>query len=99
MAKENDKLAKRERIKAAALELFAQHDYHATSTEMIITNAGVSKGLLFFYFKNKQELLETIRNEWMENLWAAILPIKDEALKPIGYFEVLLDNILQTLIE
>lgn len=99
MAKENGKQDKRERIKAAALELFAQHGYHGTSTEMIITKAGVSKGLLFFYFKNKQELLKTIRNEWIENLWAAILPIKDEALKPIDCFEVLLDNIRQTLIE
>lgn len=99
MAKQIAKQDKRESIKAAALALFAEHGYHGTSTEMIIARAGVSKGLLFFHFQNKAELLKTLRYEWMEKLWAATVPEKDDTLKPLVCMEGLLDRILQTLID
>lgn len=99
MVKQTSKQDKQERIKAAALALFAEHGYHGTSTEMIIAKAGVSKGLLFFHFQNKEELLKTLQYEWMEKLWATIVPEKNEALKPAVCLEQLLDRILETLID
>ena len=42
----------------AALEVFAHSDYKRASTEAIAMKAGISKGLLFYYFKNKQALYE-----------------------------------------
>lgn len=42
----------------AGLEVFAKNDYKKASTQEIATKAGVSKGLLFYYFHNKQELYE-----------------------------------------
>lgn len=40
----------------AAIEVFAKYDYKKASTDLIATKAGVSKGLLFYYFHNKKEL-------------------------------------------
>ena len=40
----------------AAMEVFAKYDYKKASTDMIAAKAGVSKGLLFYYFHNKKEL-------------------------------------------
>lgn len=40
----------------AAMEVFSKNDYKKASTDLIAAKAGVSKGLLFYYFHNKKEL-------------------------------------------
>ena len=47
--------AKQQRIINAGLEVFGAHDYPHASTDDITAKAGISKGLLFYYFKNKKE--------------------------------------------
>ncbi|WP_079507404.1 TetR/AcrR family transcriptional regulator [Mesobacillus jeotgali] len=47
---------KQDRILNAALKEFAQKGYENASTNEIVKSAGISKGLLFHYFKNKKEL-------------------------------------------
>lgn len=47
---------RQEAIVYAAVEAFGESEYKSASTEEIARKAGISKGLLFFYFKNKKEL-------------------------------------------
>ncbi|WP_257347089.1 TetR/AcrR family transcriptional regulator [Pseudalkalibacillus decolorationis] len=47
---------KKQRILNICLEEFAMNGYENTSTNQIIKRAGISKGLLFHYFKNKKGL-------------------------------------------
>ena len=47
---------KQRQILDAAAEVFAEEDYKRASTDDIAARAGISKGLLFYYFKNKQSL-------------------------------------------
>jgi AcrR family transcriptional regulator len=47
---------KQQRILRAALEEFATHDYATTSTNAIVEQARISKGLLFYYFGDKAGL-------------------------------------------
>lgn len=47
---------KLEAIVNAALEVFSKADYKHASTDLIAAKAGISKGLLFYYFKNKKQL-------------------------------------------
>lgn len=42
----------------AALTEFGNNSYAKASTNVIVKNAGISKGLLYHYFKNKKELYE-----------------------------------------
>lgn len=44
---------KQDRMINAALKVFALHGYRHASTDDIVREAGISKGLLFHYFKNK----------------------------------------------
>lgn len=44
-------------ILAAALRVFAQHGYNATRVDDIAAAAGVTKGTIYYYFKNKDALL------------------------------------------
>ena len=47
---------KQDRIINAALKIFAENGYRRASTDEIITEAGISKGLLFHYFGSKINL-------------------------------------------
>lgn len=47
---------KQQRIINAALEIFSKHEYKKASTDDIAHLAGISKGALFYYFKNKESL-------------------------------------------
>ncbi len=47
-------------ILETALELFANEGYHNTSISRIANEAKISKGLLYNYFKSKEELLNEI---------------------------------------
>jgi len=47
---------KRERIINSSLEEFSRNGFNKASTNVIVKNAKISKGLLFHYFGNKLEL-------------------------------------------
>lgn len=47
---------KQQGIINAAMEVFSMSEYKHASTDLIAAKAGVSKGLLFYYFHNKKEL-------------------------------------------
>ena len=51
---------KQEKILQAALVLFAKEGFHATSTSKVAKLAGVSEGLIFRHFGNKDGLLQAI---------------------------------------
>ena len=55
-----DEPAARERILAAAEELFAEAGFDATPTSRIAERAGVPKGLVHYYFKRKPDLLTAL---------------------------------------
>jgi AcrR family transcriptional regulator len=57
---------KQEKILKAALELFAQEGFKATSTSKVAKRAGVSEGLIFRHYENKEGLLEAIIKEGEE---------------------------------
>lgn len=50
-------------LMAAALELFVERGYAASRLDDIASRAGVSKGTLYLYFSNKQELFEALVRE------------------------------------
>ncbi len=47
-------------IAAAAFEAFAENGYAATRVEEVAKRAGVSKGLLYLYYKTKEELFKAV---------------------------------------
>jgi len=57
--KELDK-PRQEKIWNAAFEEFAGHGYKKASTNRIVETAGISKGMLFYYFNSKKELYQDL---------------------------------------
>lgn len=57
---------KQEKILTAALKLFATEGYASTSTAKVARTAGVSEGLIFRHFRNKEGLLNAIMEQSRE---------------------------------
>ena len=59
--KEREKSAEtRERLLDTAEELFIQEGFNGTSISDVATRAGVNKALIYYYFKNKQDLFDAV---------------------------------------
>ena len=73
-------LAVRERLLAGATQLFNQKGYNGTTVREIVASAGVTKPVLYYYFRNKEGIyLELIRGAFAK--FGAIL---DETRKERG---------------
>ena len=55
---ENLDSEKQQKILDSALMEFAENGYGKASTNRIVKQAGIGKGMLFYYFKNKKDLYE-----------------------------------------
>ncbi len=68
-------------ITDAAFAAFAENGYAATRVEEVAKRAGVSKGLMYLYFKTKEELFKAvIRSVVMRRVDALIEVIEDTEL-------------------
>ena len=63
---------KRDRIINSAIEEFSLYPYEKASTNNIVKNAGISKGLLFHYFESKQDLYDKITGFVINKLYDEI---------------------------
>jgi TetR/AcrR family fatty acid metabolism transcriptional regulator len=66
---------KRRAILDAAVRVFARNGFHTSRVGDVAAEAGVAHGLLYHYFRSKEELLETI----FRDTWRALL----EALRDV----------------
>jgi AcrR family transcriptional regulator len=69
------KSATRELILSVAMNLFSEKSFDRTTTEEIAASADISKGLIYNYFKTKEEIFLTLlerANEGMEAMLAEI---------------------------
>ena len=57
---------RKQEIFAAAVQLFMEKGYAATTVADITKAAGVAKGTFFYYFATKDVLLEAIGRRWAE---------------------------------
>ena len=80
--RERNKLDKRQRIRAAAAELFARLGYGAATMRQIAKRAHVGLGTLFNYAEDKRDLVFLIFNDELAQLTADALaaPAADEPL-------------------
>lgn len=67
---------KQQQIINSALKLFAKQGFEATSTRSIAQEAGVSEGLIFRHFENKEGLLKVLLKNGQEKLEKLIQPIE-----------------------
>lgn len=57
----------REQLLQSALDTFFLHGVAKTTLQAIARNAGVTRGALYWHFKNKEELFEELFRQTFEN--------------------------------
>jgi AcrR family transcriptional regulator len=77
---ERRKDARPQELLAAALDLFVERGFAATRLDDVAARAGVSKGTLYLYFANKEELFKAVVREHMG-------PILGEAEGIVDHYE------------
>lgn len=88
--------ALRQRIVAAADQLFYQHGYENTSFSAIADSVGISRGNFYYHFKTKDEILNAVIEtrvsdiEAMLNEWANDDP--DPKQRILHYIDILTNN-------
>ncbi len=55
--------ARKRQIIKAALKIFSERGYEGTTIKDVVQEAGTSIGNFYFYFKNKEDLFETLYDE------------------------------------
>ncbi|WP_296594966.1 TetR/AcrR family transcriptional regulator [Phenylobacterium sp.] len=71
-ARQSQKEATRQRVIAAARELFDSHGYQGTTIREIARHAGISVGSVFTTFASKGEILSEVMQARLEPLYAEI---------------------------
>lgn len=72
------KEARPDEITSAALALFVARGYAATRLEDVATRAGVSKGTVYLYFANKEELFKAVVREGLVSPLASFKAVADQ---------------------
>jgi AcrR family transcriptional regulator len=75
--------AKKNHIEEAAKKLFIKNGFHGTSMRFIAAAADVSLGNLYNYFKNKEEILESIISRYEQIIGLRIKAMFDEIEEPL----------------
>ena len=88
---ERRKEARPAELVSAALDLFVEKGYAGTRLDDVAARAGVSKGTLYLYFENKEELFKAVVRE---NIVARISQSADEALHYDGSSAELLRRLI-----
>lgn len=70
--------ARREQILTAARRCFVENGFHPTRMDDIARSAGLSKGGVYFHFKSKQEVFDSLVREEFENSMAFLESVTRE---------------------
>ncbi len=71
---------KQQRILKAALREFTEHSFAQASTNRIVKEAGIGKGMLFYYFKSKKDLYYYLADYGMDYIKRELLDKVDEGV-------------------
>ena len=89
----------RDEILKAAMQLFAHRGFHETSMSEVAREARVSKALIFWHFKTKEELFVAVLNRLLEPYFidfaeeAAVMDERAQILKLVeSYLSFVRDN-------
>ena len=88
---ERRKGARPQELLAAALDLFVERGFASTRLEDVARRAGVSKGTLYLYFTNKEELFKAVVRD-------TIVPVIGAAEEIIAGFDGHSADLLRTVI-
>jgi len=86
----------RGRIVAAAVALFAEQGFDATSVNQVVARAGVAKGALYHHFGSKDDLLYEVYRELVERQSAGLHKVLAEQGAPADQLRAIIADMVET---
>jgi len=91
----------RERIVMAAMKLFYEHGFNATTLNDVARAARANAGSLYYFFKTKDDLLLAVLDNYVQLLWPAVMTgpfeqTEDPIEKIFAVFERYRQGLIQT---
>ncbi|MBA3339908.1 MAG: TetR/AcrR family transcriptional regulator [Geodermatophilaceae bacterium] len=81
--------ARRQQILDAARICFLRNGFHATTMQDVFTQAGLSAGAVYLYFRGKDEIVRAIALEAITEIAATLQPMVDAPGAPAPIYDVI----------
>lgn len=94
MTRQEQKEARREQILDMGLDLFVRNGYYGTTSKDIAESLGISQGLMFHYFKTKDELYIELLHLLGKGMTGVTGMSDFSQLNPLQLFEKMIEVII-----
>ena len=78
---------RRDKLMSYAIARFAENGFHPTSVSDIVTGVGVGKGVFYWYFESKDQLLKEILRDALRDLRTTQAEAMIDANEPLQQLE------------
>jgi AcrR family transcriptional regulator len=86
-------------ILESAVAAFRRHGYHGTSMEQIADQLLMTKGSLYYYFKDKEEILFAVHDRALDRVLAELARVRRKGGCPCQQLEDLLATHIRIMVE
>lgn len=94
-----EEVSVRARMLASAMKLFSRKGYASTTVREIVTEAGVTKPVLYYYFGNKEGIYKELMEPPLVKFEALLLEFEDMEGPAKGLIMDLLDRLFALVVE
>lgn len=86
-----------DKIIQASIELFNEHGERNVTTNHIAAHLGISPGNLYYHFRNKEDIILSIYEEYARNLILDTFPLMSEDIEPLDAIILYMDAVFQAM--
>ncbi|MCP4165756.1 MAG: TetR/AcrR family transcriptional regulator [Chloroflexi bacterium] len=89
--------ARREQILQAAIACFSRKGYHLTTMDDIVTESGMSKGSLYWHYKNKKDILVAVMHWYFDQITEEMMIAIQQSQTAVEKLNILFDLFSDTI--
>ena len=89
----------RDKIIQASIELFNEQGERNVTTNHIAAHLSISPGNLYYHFRNKEDIILSIYEEYARNLLLDTVPFVSPDVKPLDTIILYMDAVFQALMK
>ena len=89
----------RDKIIQASIALFNEQGERSVTTNHIAADLGISPGNLYYHFRNKEDIILSIYEEYARNLLIETMPEVKPEVKPLDAIILYMDAVFQALMK
>jgi AcrR family transcriptional regulator len=97
--KEVPSMKTRDKIIQASILLFNEHGERNVTTNHIAAHLGISPGNLYYQFRNKEDIILSIYEEYASNLLLDTIPKVSTEVKPLDAIILYMDAVFQMMMK